>query len=67
MQYLIEAINDAGVSVNELATKTGIPRTTLNRTLAGHRPATLDELARIAKALGRQPADLLPDDFKAGA
>ena len=43
---------EAGMSQRALAEVTGIPLVTLNRSINGHRPLNLDELARIADALG---------------
>lgn len=46
-----EAMRDAGVTVHQLSTTTGIARSTLTRRLTGHSPFTVNELAAIASAL----------------
>lgn len=40
------------LSVTELAQRTGIPRSTLRRRLAGEHPFTVDELYATTEALG---------------
>ena len=52
-----------GATAYNVALKTGIPRTTLTRKLAGGADFTVYELARIAIALGVDPNDLLPSEF----
>ncbi len=46
-----QEIKTSGVTVVWLCEKTGIPRTTMSRRLAGHTPFDLNELDRIAEAL----------------
>lgn len=45
------AVSEKGVTSYTLAQQAGIPRTTLDRRLAGVDPFKLDELERIAAAL----------------
>ena len=49
---VVAAMHAKDVSRLALADKAGIPRTTLIRRLTGTSPFTVDELARIAGALG---------------
>lgn len=49
------------MTMSELSTRTNIPRTTLTHQIDG-RGLTVDNLMRIATALGVTIADLLPDD-----
>lgn len=53
------AIKRAGLSENAVATRSGIPQTTLNRRLAGISPLTVIELAAIAEVLGVTVAALI--------
>lgn len=57
----IDSTEDA--TIYNVALKTGIPRTTLSRKLAGGADFTVYELARIAIALSVDPNDLLPSEF----
>lgn len=60
-----EAIeNSKNATVYSVAKQTGIPRTSLNRKLVGGTDFTVYEIARIAMALGVDPNDLLPSEFK---
>ncbi|MDD7541213.1 MAG: helix-turn-helix transcriptional regulator [Mobiluncus porci] len=54
------AMEESGVSILELSEQAGIPRTTLYRKLSGFYPFDLDELERIARALGVKVAALMP-------
>lgn len=56
---LVEAIEEAGMSQRRVATETGIAHTTLHRRLKGDRVLLLDEVGRIARAVGRSTSDLL--------
>jgi DNA-binding Xre family transcriptional regulator len=47
--------HDPQVSELALSEATGIPRTTLKRSLAGVRPLNVDELDAIARTLGTTP------------
>lgn len=58
-------MDEAGVSLLSLSTKTGIPRTTLRRRVLGHTSFTVQELAAIAATLGTSVEDLLPKDIAA--
>lgn len=48
---------DLGVSVPDLATSTGIPRTTLQRRLSGQQPFNTPELEQISVRLGTPITD----------
>lgn len=50
-RQVVAAMKESRTSRSALAEKTGIPRTTLNRCLDGHRAFNTDELGAIAKAL----------------
>lgn len=50
-----------GISLAELASKTGISSSTLSRIESGERRVTIDFLERIAKALGTTAANVLAD------
>lgn len=52
-------IKDRGTTVVWLCQKTGIPRATMTRRLGGNSPFNLNELDRIATALGVPVGDLL--------
>lgn len=58
-----QAIATRDVKLSRLADKTLIPRTTLQRKVAGDADFTVSELARIAAALDMHPGDLLPHNF----
>lgn len=58
------AILRAGESRNSIATKTGIPYSTLQRRLIDGHSFTIGELARIADVLGISPVALMPDEFR---
>lgn len=62
---VVHLMNEAGESRLSLSTKTGIPRTTLNRRLDGHSSFTVRELAAIATVLGANVSDLLPGSIAA--
>ncbi|MFI7001294.1 helix-turn-helix domain-containing protein [Nocardia sp. NPDC050175] len=52
------ALRAAGLSQRDLATETGISQSTLSRTIAGERPAKMNELVAIAQATGVMLAEL---------
>lgn len=54
-------MQEAGLSQRALADQTGIPLVTLNRGLRDERRLNLDQLDRIATALGRSVAALLTE------
>ena len=54
-----QAIKDAGLSENAVATRSGIPQSTLNRRLSGLTPLTVVELAAIAGVLDVSVARLI--------
>lgn len=53
------AVADQGLSIRDLASATLIPRTTLDRRLAGASPFTVPELRAIAACLGTSGSALL--------
>ena len=55
------ARNATGLSLAEVASKTGISASTLSRIESGERRVTIDFLERIAKALGTTAANVLAD------
>lgn len=55
-----EARNADGLSVFDLARKANVCANTLNLCERGARPPALWLLYRVAKALGRDPSELLP-------
>lgn len=58
-RQVVAAMNEASTSRLALAEKAGIPRTTLNRCLDGHRVFNTAELDAIAKALEIPLAELV--------
>lgn len=61
------AIATTGNSVAGVATATLIPRSTLQRKIAGDVDFTVTELHKIAKAIGVRTVDLLPAEVLAEA
>lgn len=61
------ALKHADRSSNWVALKSGINSSTLRRRLLGGGDFTVNELARIAKALGIKPSELVPEEFKVAA
>jgi len=51
-------LTEAGISLREAATRTGIPLTTLSRRLTGTSPFSADELALVASLFGIAVSDL---------
>ena len=49
---VVRAMQDAGLSEVTVSERSGIPRTTLKRRLAGHSAFNVAELAAIATVLG---------------
>jgi len=62
-QNILIGIVEAGITRNKVATRAGIPTTTFNRKLNGDGDFTLRELGKIAEALDRQLADILPSEL----
>lgn len=62
-----EAIESSGVTVVWLCEKSGIPRTTMTRRLAGNSSFTVDELDRVANALRVPVETLTPSSDTRGA
>ncbi|MFI9405303.1 hypothetical protein [Nocardia sp. NPDC052316] len=56
------AMSDAGLCLEDLAARSGLPASDLRSLLAAHGSFTLDELVRIAAVLRRRVVDLLPDE-----
>ena len=57
---------EAGLTIDELAAKSGVPKGTLNKIIGGVTKApTLDNMKAIAKALGKRLADFDDDSPKA--
>ena len=56
----------AGLTIDELAAKSGVPKGTINKIIAGVTKApTLDTMKALARALGKRLADFDDDDKKA--
>ncbi|QBS42013.1 helix-turn-helix domain-containing protein [Nocardia sp. CS682] len=55
------AMSDAGLRLEDLAARSGLPASDLRSLLAAHGSFTLDELVRIAAVVRRRVVDLLPD------
>lgn len=62
-QRVAAAITTTGNSVAGVAAATLIPRSTLQRKLAGKSPISVIDLHVIARALGVRSRDLLPDEL----
>ena len=62
-----DAMRDADRSWKWTADQAGIAYPTFRRRLLGDKDFTVSEVARIAHALGVQPIDLLPDEFRIAA
>lgn len=60
-----QVLADKDISMNSLADHTGIPYSSIRRSLKNGRPLTFPELRKIAAATGVWPSELLPDDLKA--
>ncbi|WP_405160053.1 hypothetical protein OG203_26885 [Nocardia sp. NBC_01499] len=55
-------MSDAGLCLEDLAARSGLPASDLRGLLAAHGSFTVDELVRIAAAVARRVVDLLPDE-----
>lgn len=62
-----EAIRTAERSKKWTAEKSGIPLSTFLRKTRGFGDFTVSEIARVARALGIHPAELLPTEFRDAA
>ena len=60
------ARNTSGLTQEQLAERIGIDSKTISRAENGHHSISLDQLARIAHALGVPSASLLPSDRPPG-
>lgn len=58
-QRIADAIQESGLSLTELADRTGIPYTTLHRRATGRTSVYVEELRIIADALGIPVTDLV--------
>jgi transcriptional regulator with XRE-family HTH domain len=56
---VVAAIEASGLTRQQVADLSGIPKTTLLRKLHGHASFTLDEIDRLARALGTTSANLI--------
>ncbi|WP_040739851.1 helix-turn-helix domain-containing protein [Nocardia tenerifensis] len=56
------AMSEAGLRLEDLAARSGLPASDLCSLLAAQGSFTVDELVRIATALRRRVTDLLPGD-----
>lgn len=62
-QAVAQAILAAGESQTSVSRKSGIPYTTLQNKIHGDRPFNVEDLRKIARALGITPGALLPTEF----
>jgi hypothetical protein len=60
---ILLGILEKGSTKNAIAVKAGIPTTTFTRKLNSDGDFTLRELGKIAEALDRQLADILPSEL----
>lgn len=63
-QNILAAMRRVERSQKWTADKAGIARTTFTRKLNGGTDYTISEVARIARALGVSPSELLPEEFR---
>lgn len=62
---IADAMQTADRSMKWTADRSGIATATFRRKVHGGGDFTVSEVARIGKALGVHPADLLPSEFRA--
>jgi lambda repressor-like predicted transcriptional regulator len=67
IDLISKTLNDKGISMNALADQTGIPYSSIRRSLKSDRPLNLIEIRKIAAALNVQPSALLPADLSRDA
>lgn len=60
-----QVLADKDISMNALADTTGIPYSSLRRSLKGNRALNLIEIRAIAAALEVWPSDILPEELTA--
>lgn len=60
-------IKRKGMTKKAVSEKSGIPYSTLNFMLRGHRAITLDNILAIAEAIESKPSALIPPQFKSEA
>lgn len=58
-----QVLVDKSISMNALADNTGIPYSSLRRSLKGGRALNLIEIRAIAAALDVWPSDILPEEL----
>lgn len=58
-QIIRDTADDQGMSITELAEKSGVHRVSIQRYIKGDREARLGELARIADALGAEVGEMV--------
>lgn len=58
-----QVLTDKDISMNALADTTGIPYSSLRRSLKGNRALNLIEIRAIAAALEVWPSDILPHEL----
>ena len=63
-ELVIEALKRMDRSEKWTADRAGIAYPTFRRRLRGDRDFTVNEVGRIAEALGVKPSDLLPEQFR---
>lgn len=56
---ITQARTEVGLRQDELAQRAGVPQSTLSRIERGSAHLTLDQLRKIAPALGRQPSQIV--------
>lgn len=61
------AIKAAGLSQREVAERSGIPTTTLNRRLNTGSPFIYEELVAVARVIGRTVSDLIAEAERAAS
>lgn len=66
-QHIREQMEHRGLSINELAEQTLIPRVSLQRKLSDRADLTVTELRHIAKALGVRTSSLIDDEAEVAA
>lgn len=66
-QTVAAAIATTGNTVAGVAASTLIPRSTLQRKIAGESEFTITELHKVARAIGKRTVDLLPAEVLAEA
>lgn len=63
--YIKDKLNELGMTNAEFARRVGLDRSTITRYFNGSRKINMDEIPKLAKALGVSPMDLLVNNPKA--